>query len=163
MSPRQPCAIAPAGPAANPRTRRRQSPFSLLPRHGTRGMSFPRPRKSEEGLSKRINVPSFSRPFSSCVGNVVRPPALRIRRKLEAVAHLRGDPRTPDLQTGNLMVGSSAIGCVSRVSPVQTALRNCTRDEGGPFGFGDQELIPSYRKLLWSKARVVSVAEKSGR
>ncbi len=22
------------------------------------------------------------------------------------------------------------------------------RDEGGPFGFGDQELIPSYRKLL---------------
>ncbi len=27
----------------------------------------------------------------------------------------------------------------------------------------DQELIPSYRKLLWSKAMVVSVAEKSGR
>ncbi len=54
-------------------------------------------------------------------------------------------------------------GCVSRVSPVQTALRNCTRDGGGPFGFGDQELIPSYRKLLWSKAMVVSVAEKSGR
>ena len=57
----------------------------------------------------------------------------------------------------------AAIGCVSRVSPVQTAVRNCTRDEGGPFGFGDQELIPSYRKLLWSKAMVVSVAEKSGR
>ena len=54
-------------------------------------------------------------------------------------------------------------GRVSRVSPVQTALRNCTGDEGGPFGFGDQELIPSYRKLLWSKAMVVSVAEKSGR
>jgi hypothetical protein len=57
----------------------------------------------------------------------------------------------------------SDLGCVSRVSPVQTALRNCTRDEGGPFGFGDQELIPSCRKLLWSKAMVVSVAEKSGR
>ena len=57
----------------------------------------------------------------------------------------------------------SVQGRVSRVSPVQTALRNCTRDEGGPFGFGDQELIPSYRKLLWSKAMVVSVAEKSGR
>jgi hypothetical protein len=27
---------------------------------------------------------------------------------------------------------------VSRVPPVQTALRNCTGDEGGPFGFGDQ-------------------------
>ncbi len=52
---------------------------------------------------------------------------------------------------------------VSREPSVQTAVRNCTRDEGGPFGFGDQELIPSYRKLLWSKAMVVSVSEKSGR
>ncbi len=51
----------------------------------------------------------------------------------------------------------SAQGRVPRVSPVQTALRSCTRDEGGPFGFGDQELIPSYRNLLWSKAMVVSV------
>ena len=57
----------------------------------------------------------------------------------------------------------SAIGCVSRVSPVHTAVRNCTRDEGGPFGFGRQGLISSHRKLLWSKAMVVSVAEKSGR
>ena len=56
----------------------------------------------------------------------------------------------------------SAVGSVSRASPVHTALRNCTRDEGGPFEIGDQELIPSCRKLLWSKAMVVSVAEKSG-
>ena len=27
-------------------------------------------------------------------------------------------------------------------------MRNCTRDEGRPFGFGDQEPIPSHRKLL---------------
>ncbi len=58
---------------------------------------------------------------------------------------------------------TSAFGSVSRVSPVQTAVRNCTRDEGRPFGFGDRELIPSYRKLLRSRAMVVSVAEKSGR
>ncbi len=57
----------------------------------------------------------------------------------------------------------AAVGLVSRASPVQTAVRNYTRDEGGPFGFGDRELIPSHRKLLWSKALVVSVAEKSGR
>jgi hypothetical protein len=38
-------------------------------------------------------------------------------------------------------------------------MRNCTRDEGGPFGFGNQVLIPSHRKLLRSKAVVVSVAE----
>jgi len=56
----------------------------------------------------------------------------------------------------------SPVGLVSRVTPVQTALRNCTRDEGGPFGFGNQVLISSHRKLLWSKAMVVSVAEKSG-
>src|SRR6516165_6303316 len=41
----------------------------------------------------------------------------------------------------NLM---SAAGVVSRVSPVQTALRNCTRDEGGPFEFGNQVLISSH-------------------
>jgi hypothetical protein len=38
----------------------------------------------------------------------------------------------------------SAAGVVSRVSPVQTALRSCTRDEGGPFEFGNQVLISSH-------------------
>jgi hypothetical protein len=38
-------------------------------------------------------------------------------------------------------------------------MRNCTRDEGGPFGFGNQMLISSHRKLLRAKAVVVSVAE----
>jgi hypothetical protein len=56
----------------------------------------------------------------------------------------------------------SVLGRVTRVTPVQTAVRNCTRDEGGPFEFGNQVLISSHRKLLWSKAMVVSVAEKSG-
>jgi hypothetical protein len=56
----------------------------------------------------------------------------------------------------------SQMGLASRVTPVHTALRNSTRDEGGPFGFDDQESIPSHRKLLWSKAMVVSVAEKAG-
>jgi hypothetical protein len=56
----------------------------------------------------------------------------------------------------------SESGLVSRALPVQTAMRNCTRDEGGPFEFGNQVLISSHRKLLSSKAMVVSVAEKSG-
>src|SRR6266571_5004921 len=34
------------------------------------------------------------------------------------------------------------------VSPVHTAIRNCTRDEGGPFEVGNQVLISSRRKLL---------------
>jgi hypothetical protein len=57
----------------------------------------------------------------------------------------------------------SLMGRVSRVSPVQTATRNCTRDEGGPFEFGNQVLISSHRKLPLSKAMVVSIAETPGR
>jgi len=36
----------------------------------------------------------------------------------------------------------TGMGLVSRVPPVHTALRNCTGDEGGPFGFGDQVVDP---------------------
>jgi hypothetical protein len=56
---------------------------------------------------------------------------------------------------------TSVVGIVSRVSPVHTAVRNCMRDEGGPFEVGNQVLISSHRKLLSSKAMVVNVAEKS--
>ena len=54
----------------------------------------------------------------------------------------------------------SLMGLVSRVTPVHTAMRNCTRDEGWPFEVGNQVLISSHRKLLSSKAMVVNVAEK---
>jgi hypothetical protein len=56
----------------------------------------------------------------------------------------------------------SALGLVSRVLPVHTAVRNCTRDEGGPFEVGNQVLVLSHRKLLSSKAMVVNVAETPG-
>src|SRR5712675_1145954 len=56
----------------------------------------------------------------------------------------------------------SASGRVSRAPREFSAARNCTRDEGGPFEFGDQVPITSHRKLLWSKAMVVSVAETPG-
>jgi hypothetical protein len=55
------------------------------------------------------------------------------------------------------------MGLVSRASPVNTAMRNCTKDEGWPFEFGNQVPISNHRKLLWPKARVVNVAEKSDR
>jgi hypothetical protein len=61
----------------------------------------------------------------------------------------------------HIVVHESGTGIVSRVSPVQTALRNFTRDEGRPFEVGNQVLISSHRKLLSSKAMVVNVAEKS--
>ena len=53
----------------------------------------------------------------------------------------------------------SQLGLVSRVTPVHTAMRNCTRDEGRSFEVGNQVLISSHRKLLLSKAMVVNVAE----
>ena len=62
----------------------------------------------------------------------------------------------------SLALTMSQLGLASRVTPVHTALRNSTRDEGGPFGFDDQDSIPSHRKLLWSIAMVVSVAERAG-
>ena len=58
---------------------------------------------------------------------------------------------------------TAGYGIVSRVTPVHTAVRNCTRDEGRPFEVGNQVLISSHRKLLSSKAMVVNVAEKSER
>jgi hypothetical protein len=54
----------------------------------------------------------------------------------------------------------SEMGLVSRALPVHTVRRNCTRDEGGPFEVGNQVLISNHRKVLWSKATVVNVAEK---
>jgi hypothetical protein len=59
-------------------------------------------------------------------------------------------------------LGMSASGLVSRVLPVHTAVRNCTRDEGGPVEVGNQVLTLSHRKLLSSKAMVVNVAETPG-
>jgi hypothetical protein len=57
----------------------------------------------------------------------------------------------------------SAWGRVSRGSPVQTAMRNCTRDEGRSFEAGSQVLASNRCKLLSSKAMVVSVAVNVGR
>src|SRR6266545_7787288 len=57
----------------------------------------------------------------------------------------------------------SALGRVSRGSPVQTAIRNCTRDEGRSFEAGSQVLASNHCKLLSSRAMVVSVAANVGR
>ncbi len=42
-------------------------------------------------------------------------------------------------------------------------VRNCVRDEGGPLGIDDQELISNHHELLLLRAMVVSVVEKAGR
>jgi len=60
-------------------------------------------------------------------------------------------------------VGNDEMGRVTRVPRRVPAVHNCTRDEGGPFGFGNQVLISSHRKLLRLNVVVVSVAGTPGR
>jgi hypothetical protein len=62
---------------------------------------------------------------------------------------------------GNLTYASLFLA-VCHERRLSWAVRNCTRDEGGPFEFGNQVLISSHRKPLSSKATVVNVAETSG-
>jgi hypothetical protein len=66
------------------------------------------------------------------------------------------------LQPANV-VGVAVKIFFQHAAQVLDLVRNCTRDEGGPFEVGNQVLISSHRKLLSSKAMVVNVAEKSGR
>ena len=47
----------------------------------------------------------------------------------------------------------SEMGRVSRASPVHTVARNCTRDEGRPFGFGDQVADPKPPRAAAVKSR----------
>ena len=84
--------------------------------------------------------------------------AIRVARKLKAIDVidvlsdlfiLRGVPGNIRSDNGPEFVAKAVqewIGpdrcLVSRASPVHTALRNCTGDEGGPFGFGDQVADP---------------------
>ena len=56
----------------------------------------------------------------------------------------------------------SLMGPVSRATPVHTAMRNCTGDEGRTFEVGNQVLISSHGKLLSSKAMVVNIAGIAG-
>jgi len=50
--------------------------------------------------------------------------------------------------------------CLYRFA-VESAPRGCTEDEGWPLEAGLQEQASNHLKLLWPKARVVSVKEKS--
>jgi hypothetical protein len=51
---------------------------------------------------------------------------------------------------------TSGSGLVSRVTPVHTALRNCTGDEGGLFWFGDQVADPKLRKRPCRRGKAAS-------
>jgi hypothetical protein len=84
----------------------------------------------------------------------------RAEHALASAAGLRGVGR--DVLDPEMGQRAADLGPVSRATPVHTAMRNCMRDEGRSFEVGNQVLISSHRKLLWSNAMVVNVAEKSG-
>jgi len=52
-----------------------------------------------------------------------------------------------------IKVRNYASCLVSRVTPIQTASRNCTGDGGGPFGFGDQVADPKPPQAAAVKSR----------
>ena len=61
-------------------------------------------------------------------------------------------PKQPPVHRTKIRLLMSVQGRVSRVSPVQTAIRNCTRDEGRSFEAGSQVPASNRCKLLSSKA-----------
>ena len=56
---------------------------------------------------------------------------------------------------GSLIYNVRFGSCVTSIAG-PNGMRNCTGDEGRPFGVGNQVLVSSHRKLLSSKAMVVS-------
>src|ERR1700733_6910787 len=48
-----------------------------------------------------------------------------------------------ETDSARLAATATELGLVSRVTPVHTAVRNCTRDEGRPFEFGNRVLTSS--------------------
>jgi hypothetical protein len=66
------------------------------------------------------------------------------------------------LQIPSIESATSAMGRVSRTHCLSLAVRNCTRDEGGPFEVGSQVRASNHCKLLSLRAMVVSVAANVG-
>src|SRR5260370_33845384 len=62
--------------------------------------------------------------------------------------------------TPTAMASPPRVVCHER--RLNTTVRNCTRDEGGPFEAGSQVLASNHCKLLSPKAMVVSVAVNVG-
>jgi hypothetical protein len=128
-------------------------------RSGIRSKSIPM-------LGPQARTGSISSPISGNPSIAATPSACTLA---QASSRSPGTPSTSArtdpsfaLTRRSKLMPRSALGLVSRVSPVHTAVRNCTGDEGGPFEVGNQVLISSHRKLLWSKATVVNVAETPG-
>jgi hypothetical protein len=70
---------------------------------------------------------------------------------IPSATHQHGEAGRPAALIRASRTGEVGFSSCVRVTPVHAALRNCTRDEGRPFEFGNQVRISSHRKLLRSK------------
>jgi hypothetical protein len=161
-SPRRRPGLPSVGVIERPNLRITKHPGDLLDRHPvmcqvTRGQTPPHPLQdfSERLASCRLATTRRRTPQVAGCGFSSQGYSLAKLRSLPLQAAAFECPKNQS----NVADAGVSGGRVSRASLGVPALRNCTRDEGGPFGFGDQEPISSHRKLLWSKAMVVSVAE----
>jgi hypothetical protein len=109
---------------------------------------------SDQTAKARVATLAGSRRMSS-IRRALRCPAsasgrrriVWIRANLRLLSYLQGQAArtcTTNARNESRVVHQSKIdrrmaemGLASRVTPVHTALRNSTRDEGGPFGFDD--------------------------
>ena len=108
-----------------------------------------------EGASPTVSLRSPNRVAHRVAAWPIRPvlPGRRVIRYPLSFYCRSGE----GVHEANVRVGSCVTSTV-----MSTTVRNCTRDEGGPFEAGSQVLASSHRKLLSSKAMVVSVAETPG-
>ena len=77
-----------------------------------------------------------------------------------AVGQIGNGVRHPAPTFIGLVEPRSGLGRVSRTHRPSATVRNCTRDEGGPFEAGSQVQVSSHRKLRSSRAMVVSVRKR---
>src|SRR5882724_4323988 len=85
-------------------------------------------------------------------------PALAEKGSLQSlIATSRLPSHIPDLATLEIDhrddTWITAVNAGYRATPVQTAVRNCTKDEGRPFGFGDQVADPKPPRAAAVKSR----------
>ena len=76
-------------------------------------------------------------------------------RSSDLPSNTRGGSRMRELRSCGSVRGAAGNGRPyrERVSRVHTAMRNCTGDEGGPFGFGDQVADPKPPQAAAVKSR----------
>jgi transposase len=96
------------------------------------------------------------------VGELLIAMVAAMRRELISGTYIQADETPVDVQMHEGRGKNHQAYCVLRMRPSKVRRKQCfTEDEGRPLGTGLQEQVPNHLKLLWLRARVVSVEEKA--